>query len=74
MVRHRIDRDKPPSEILLEYGDGVLIENNNDKLIYQELFDGATLLARYVKITVYVNDNKRVQSLNVSWVRYDSYI
>ena len=73
MVNHRIDRDHPPPEIRLEYGAGVYIENKDDKLISEELFDGAILLAKYVKITTYVNDNRRVYSVHVSLVGFYHY-
>ena len=66
-MKHRIDRNTPPPEILLEYGAGVHVESSN-KFIHKELFDGATLVARYVKITVYVDAGKRNYTINASLV------
>ena len=58
MVKDRINRNIPPPEIRLEFGAGIHVENKNDKLIHKELFDGATLIAKYVKISVHVNAGK----------------
>ena len=68
MVKYRIDRNIPPPEICLEYGAGVYVENRNDKLIHKELFDGATLIAKYVKISVYVNAGIRNYTITTSLV------
>jgi len=40
----------------------------NSSLIYKELMDGATLVARYVKITVYVEVGKRSYTVKTSLV------
>ena len=42
MVKDRIDKNRPPLEIRLEYGGGVNLESKSDKLIHKELFDSAT--------------------------------
>lgn len=67
-MRDRINKHSPPPEIRLEYGEGVYVENKSDKLIHKELFDGATLFAKYVKITVYVNVGKRDYSVKTTLV------
>lgn len=64
VIKHRINESDPPPEIKLEYGTNVYIEDKKDKFIYKELYDGATLVARYVKITVTVNVGKRNYSVH----------
>ena len=66
-MKHRIDRNTPPPRIRLEYGAGVHVESSN-KLIHKELFDGATLVARYEKITVYVEIGNKNFTINASLV------
>ena len=68
MIKHRIDRNIPPPEICLEYGAGVNLENKSDKLVHKELFDGATLIAKYMKISIYVNTGSRVYTITASLV------
>ena len=68
MIKQRINRNNPPPEVRLEYGAGVHVENTKDKLIHNELFDGATLIARYVKISVHVNVGKRNYTITASLV------